>query len=95
MAAVFAVALIVPGVASAHATMKQSTPAEQGRVETPPTEVTLRFDQSVVAPPDGIVVLAADGRKVSGAVTQSNGGTVDAGSGRRARRGGGVHGPLA
>ena len=76
MAAVFAVALIVPAVASAHATMKQSTPAEQGRVETPPTEVTLRFDQSVVAPPDGIVVLAADGRKVSGAVTQSNGGTV-------------------
>ena len=76
VAAAFAVALIVPGIAAAHATMKEATPAEQGRVETPPTEVTLRFDQSVVAPADGIVVLAADGRKVSGAVTQSNGGLV-------------------
>jgi copper transport protein len=76
VAAVFAVALIVPAVASAHATMKQSTPVEQGRVEAPPREVSLRFDQSVVAQSDAIVVLAADGKRLSGAVTQSGRGTV-------------------
>ena len=36
----------------------------------------LRFDQSVTAPPDGIVVFGTDGRRVSGAVTQTAGGTV-------------------
>ena len=35
----------------------------------------LRFDQSVTAPPDGIVVLAADGRRVSGVVEQTRSGT--------------------
>jgi copper transport protein len=70
----WAVALLLPGAASAHATMTGSTPAEQGRVAAPPTEVVLRFDQSVTAPPDGIVVFAMDGRKVSGAVTLSAGG---------------------
>ena len=45
-------------------------------MEAPPTEVVLRFDQSVTAPPDGIVVLGTDGRQVSGAVTQTAGGTV-------------------
>ena len=70
------VALLVPAAASAHATMKESTPREQGRVETAPTEVRLRFDQAVTPPPDGIVVLAADGRVLSGRVTQARGGTV-------------------
>jgi copper transport protein len=69
-------ALLAPAAASAHATMMGSTPAEQGRVEAAPTEVLLRFDQSVTAPPDGIVVFGMDGRKVSGAVTQSADGTV-------------------
>ena len=69
-------ALLLPAAASAHATMTGSTPAEQGRVEKPPTEVVLRFDQSVTAPPEGVVVLAAEGRVVSGVVTQSAGGTV-------------------
>jgi copper transport protein len=72
----WAVALLLPGTASAHATMTGSTPAEQGRVEVPPAEVVLRFDQSVTAPPDGIVVFAMDGRKVSGAVRESAGGAV-------------------
>jgi copper transport protein len=72
----WAIALLVPATASAHATMTGSTPAEQGRVEAPPTEVVLRFDQSVTAPPDGIVVLARGGRRVSGAVTQAEGGSV-------------------
>ena len=76
VAAAVATALVLPGIAAAHATMREATPAEQGRVETPPTEVTLRFDQSVTAPPGGIVVLAPDGRRLSGAVSQANRGTV-------------------
>jgi copper transport protein len=56
--------------------MKESAPAEQGRVEAPPKEVTLRFDQSVVAPSDAIVVLAADGTKVSGPIRQSDSDTI-------------------
>jgi copper transport protein len=71
-----AVALIVPTGAAAHATLEEATPSEQGRVERPPTEVVLRYDQSVTAPPNAVVVYGADGRIVSGAVTQSDGGTV-------------------
>jgi copper transport protein len=74
--ATWAAALVLPATAAAHATMQGSTPAEQGRVAEPPTEVVLHFDQSVTAPPDGIVVLAPDGRTVSGAVTQAAGGTI-------------------
>lgn len=70
------VTLVFPAVASAHATMKEAHPAEQGRVDAPPREVTLRFDQSVEAPPNAIVVLAPDGRRLSGAVTQSDRDTV-------------------
>jgi copper transport protein len=73
---VLVAALIAPAAASAHATMKEATPAEQGRVETPPKEVTLRFDQSVVPPPDAIVVLGADGKNHAGAITQSHRDTI-------------------
>jgi len=73
---VLAIALVVPAAASAHATMKEATPAEQGRVETPPKEVTLRFDQSVVPPADAIVVLGADGKNRAGAITQSDRDTI-------------------
>jgi len=69
-------ALAVPAAASAHATMKEAHPAEQGRVDAPPTEVTLRFDQSVEAPPDAIVVYAPDGRRLSGPVTRTDRNTV-------------------
>ena len=74
--AALAVALIAPAAASAHATMTGATPAEQGRVETSPNEITLRFDQSVVAPADAIVVLGADGRDHAGAIAQSHRDTV-------------------
>ena len=69
-------ALLVPASAAAHATLKESSPDEQSRVETPPTEITLRYDQSVTATPDSIIVLAPDGRRLSGTVTQAAGGTV-------------------
>jgi copper transport protein len=75
-AVALAAALAVPAVAWAHATMKESHPAEQGRVAQPPHEITLRFDQSVEAPPNAIVVLAPNGRRLSGAVTQANRNTV-------------------
>ena len=39
------------GAAVAHATLKRAMPAEQCCVERPPTEIVLRFDQSVTAPP--------------------------------------------
>jgi copper transport protein len=71
-----ALALLLPAVASAHATLRESSPAEQGTVETPPTEIRLRYDQAVVAPPNAIVVYASDGRVVSGRVTQEWVGTV-------------------
>ncbi|MEZ0293467.1 MAG: copper resistance protein CopC, partial [Solirubrobacteraceae bacterium] len=68
LVAVLLTALVVPGVAGAHATLLRATPTEQGRVEVAPTEIRLAFDQSVTAPPDAIVVLAADGRRLSGTV---------------------------
>ena len=69
-------ALLVPAAAAAHATLKEAHPGEQSRVETPPTEITLRYDQSVTATANSIIVLGADGRRLSGTVTQAAGGTV-------------------
>ena len=43
--AIAAVALIVPGSALAHVTLISSEPITQSRVDTPPTEVRLRFSQ--------------------------------------------------
>ncbi len=76
LAAVALVALAVPAAASAHATMQEASPAVQGRVEAPPKEVKLRFDQSVEVPPNALVVLAPDGRRLSGPVTQSSRNTI-------------------
>jgi copper transport protein len=76
LASVALATLVVPSAAFAHATMKEAHPAEQGRVERPPREITLRFDQSVEAPPNAIVVFAPDGRRLSGPVTQSSRNTV-------------------
>ena len=47
-------ALLVPASAAAHATLKEATPGEQSRVDRPPTEITLRYDQAVTATPDSI-----------------------------------------
>jgi copper transport protein len=66
LAAAALVALAAPAVASAHATLSQATPDTQSEVSTPPREVRLRFDQSVVAISRSILVYAPDGRVVSG-----------------------------
>lgn len=65
-ATVAVVALALPAAASAHATMSEAVPATQSRVETPPTEISLRFDQSVTITERAIEVFTADGRLVSG-----------------------------
>jgi copper transport protein len=70
------VALAAPGSAWAHAVLAAASPGEQSRVDAAPTEIRLAFDQAVTAPPDAIVVYAADGRRVSGAVSQSQRNTV-------------------
>jgi copper transport protein len=57
--------LLVPTQAFAHATLKETTPAIQSRLEEPPDVVTLRFDQSVTVGARAIEVFAEDGRKVS------------------------------
>jgi copper transport protein len=67
LAAVLVVALVLPAAAAAHATMSEATPAVQGTVAEPPTEVRLRFDQAVSIGPTAIRVFDRDGRLVSGA----------------------------
>jgi copper transport protein len=58
-------ALVLPGVAFAHATIIQTTPNVQQRLQSSPKLVRLRFDQSVKALPNGIRVYTAKGRVVS------------------------------
>ena len=69
-------ALLVPAGAAAHASLTGAHPGEQSRIEAPPTEITLRYDQSVTATADSIIVLAPDGRRLSGRVSQAAGGTM-------------------
>lgn len=59
-------ALVLPGTASAHATLDSAEPATQSRVDVAPTEIRLRFSQPVAITSAAIQVLAADGRVLSG-----------------------------
>jgi copper transport protein len=63
-----ALALVVPGAASAHATLTHTSPSFQQRLPGSPRFVQLRFDQSVKALPDAITVYTAKGNVVSGTV---------------------------
>jgi copper transport protein len=58
-------ALVLPAEAFAHATLKQTTPEIQSRVETAPRLIRLRFDQSVGITPRAIEVFTQSGQKVS------------------------------
>ena len=49
LAAVAVVALLVPAGAAAHASLQESSPREQARLEDPPTEIRLHYDQAVTA----------------------------------------------
>ena len=73
------VALALPGVAQAHATLAAATPPTQSRLDAPPRAVVLRFDQAVTITSRAIEVYTASGRKVSGpAVSTSHGRVVRA-----------------
>jgi len=64
--AVFAAALVVPGSAFAHVTLVSSEPVTQSRVDTPPSEIRLRFNGPVTITSNAVRVLAPDGRVLSG-----------------------------
>jgi copper transport protein len=64
--AALAVALALPADALAHATLFSTSPGVLQRVEAAPAVVVLRFDQSVTALPESIVVRTATGKVVSG-----------------------------
>ena len=68
------VALALPASAFAHATLKQSSPRVQQRVERSPVALRLGFDQSVTALPGSIEVRTARGALVSSAARSRHGG---------------------
>ena len=53
LASLAALALVVPGVAMAHPKLVSSTPAADSSVAKP-TEITLNFNETLVAPLSGI-----------------------------------------
>jgi copper transport protein len=69
-------ALLLPGTASAHATLESAEPATQSRVAAPPTEIRLRFSQPVAITSSAIRVLATDGSVLSGAARAEENGFV-------------------
>ena len=66
LAACVAAALAFPAGAWAHATLLQTSPGVEKRLERAPATVTLRFDQSVKVLANGIQVFDAQGHLVSG-----------------------------
>jgi copper transport protein len=70
-------ALALPGPAFAHATLQRTTPQFEQRLESPPREITLRFDQYVKALPGSIELYSARGR-IPVARIRSNGRTLRA-----------------
>ncbi len=80
LAALVAVVLMVlPGAASAHASLSGTSPATQSRLDEAPRAVVLRFDQSVTITPRAIEVFTAGGEKVSApAVLSATGRVVSA-----------------
>ena len=69
-------ALLAPSAAFAHVTLQSSEPVTQSRVETPPKEVRLRFNQPVTISSNAIEVLAPDGTLLSGTAKTEDGGYV-------------------
>jgi copper transport protein len=70
------VALALPASAGAHAVLKSAYPETQSRLRTAPSEVRLGFSQSVTVGTNAIVVLAPDGKLLSGEVRVSDNGRV-------------------
>ncbi len=74
--AVAAAALILPGSALAHVVLISSEPITQSRVDTPPTEIRLRFSQAVTITSNAVEVLAPDGTVLSGTARTEDDGYV-------------------
>ena len=89
-----ALALALPGAASAHATLERATPDQQSSVDAVPHEVRLEFSQAVTLVARSLEVRAPDGSLVSGPGGAERRRTRDqrASDGCRARR---LHGALA
>jgi copper transport protein len=60
-----ALPVLMAAPASAHATLQESVPADGAILPVSPTQVLLRFDESVEVALGGITVLAADGGDVT------------------------------
>ncbi|HEU5490157.1 MAG TPA: CopD family protein [Gaiellaceae bacterium] len=69
-------ALLAPNAALGHVILESSQPVTQSRLEAPPNEIRLRFNQAVTVSPGAIQVLAPDGLLLSGTTTVSEGGRV-------------------
>lgn len=70
------VTLLAPSSALGHVILESSQPVTQSRLEAPPNEIRLRFNQAVTVSPDAIQVLAPDGTLLSGTATLSEGDRV-------------------
>ena len=95
LALVAVVALALPGVAQAHATLTSAKPATQSRLDIAPKAVVLRFDQAVAITPRAIEVFTSSGHKVSGPAFSASDGREVRTVPHRPRTRPGVHGALA
>jgi copper transport protein len=68
------VALAAPAAAFAHASIRDSKPASQQRLEQAPRRVEIDFDQAVKVFPNGIKVYDARGHVLSGGARSESGG---------------------
>ena len=83
------VALLAPNAALGHVILESSQPATQSRLDAPPSEIRLRFNQAVTVSPGAIQVLAPDGTVLSGSATTSDEGRVVSAPVSRVARGAG------
>src|SRR5581483_3786861 len=63
------VALVLPGAAWAHATLKSTSPVFGHELQASPKAIAFHFDQIVKVLPGGVQVLNDKGRNFAGAVT--------------------------
>ena len=71
-----AAALALPATAAAHATLIEAFPATQAKVQKAPSEIRLRFSESVTVTSGAIQLLAPDGTVLSGAAKAVENGHV-------------------
>lgn len=76
LVAVTTAALMLPAVASGHATLDRLSPAAQSRLGAPPKAVVLHFDQRVTMTAGAIKVFSTGGRLVSGEAVSGDHGRV-------------------